>query len=156
MNHSLQPWATTAIDGLDALDRKIVAELIRDGRLPNAELARRVGLSPSPCWKRVRALEERGIIAGYTIRLGFETLGLRLCMLVQVTLEKHASDAMDGFAAAVAAMPEVVEASMVAGDFDFLLKVRTADTHSYERFLRERLHRVPGVRQVRSILVLGG
>ncbi|WP_447763588.1 Lrp/AsnC family transcriptional regulator [Sphingopyxis panaciterrae] len=155
MNRSNEEKAPAIPEGLDTIDRRIVSELLVDGRIPNAELARRVGLSPSPCWKRVRALEERGVIVGYEAKLGFDTIGLKLCMLVQVTLEKHASDAMDGFAEAVARMPEVVEASMVAGDFDYLLKVRTADTHAYERFLREKLHRIAGVRQVRSILVLG-
>jgi Lrp/AsnC family leucine-responsive transcriptional regulator len=139
---------------LDAADQRIVAALRQDGRLSNAELARRVGLSASPCWNRLRLLEERGIITGYSANIGYAALGLKLTMLVQVTLDKHGDDRMDSFAAAVETMHEVIECSMVAGDFDFLLKVIVADTQAYERFLHDRLHRIAGVRQVRSILVL--
>lgn len=142
------------LDALDPVDRRILDVLSQEARLSNAELARRVGLSASPCWSRVRALEERGIITGYSAKLNYPALGLRLTMLVQVTLEKHGEDSMDGFAQAVARMPEVIESAMVAGDFDFLLKVIASDTEAYERFLREKLHRAAGVRQVRSILVL--
>jgi Lrp/AsnC family leucine-responsive transcriptional regulator len=141
---------------LDTIDRRILAALREDGRLSNAELARRVGLSASPCWNRVRALEERGIITGYSANLDYDALGLKLTMLVQVTLEKHGDGTMDNFAAAISHIPEVTEAAMVAGDFDFLLKVITADTQSYQRFLHDRLHRISGVHQVRSILVLRG
>jgi Lrp/AsnC family leucine-responsive transcriptional regulator len=139
---------------LDPVDQRILDALRQNGRLTNADLARQVGLSASPCWNRVRALEERGIITGYVATVGYGALGLGLTMLVQVTLEKHGDDTMDSFAQTVRHMPEVIECAMVAGDFDFLLKVITADTEAYERFLREKLHRVQGVRQVRSILVL--
>jgi Lrp/AsnC family leucine-responsive transcriptional regulator len=156
MEQSSDPFLDLPITVLDATDRRILTALQRDGRLSNAELARRVGLSASPCWSRVRSLEERGIITGYSASLSYTALGLRLTMLVQVTLEKHGGDSMDGFAQAIRDMPEVIESAMVAGDFDFLLKVIAADTDAYERFLREKLHRVAGVRQVRSILVLRG
>jgi Lrp/AsnC family leucine-responsive transcriptional regulator len=154
VEYSSEAVSGRSIGSLDALDRRILAALRQDGRLSNAELARRVGLSPSPCWTRTRSLEERGIITGYSADIGYAALGLKLTMLVQVTLEKHGDDSMDGFAHGIGEMPEVIESAMVAGDFDFLLKVITANTDDYERFLREKLYRVPGVRQVRSILVL--
>ncbi len=139
---------------LDEIDRKILSELHRDGRLTNADLARRVGLSASPCWTRVRALEKRGVIKGYSALVDRKALGLPETIVVEVTLEKHGGDAIESFTKAVLRLPEVIEAAVVAGDCDFHLKVASASTADYERFLREKLYRIPGVRQVRSIFIL--
>ena len=141
---------------LDDIDRRILAELTRNGRISNADLARRVGLSASPCWTRVRALERSGVIKGYSAVIDRSALGLPETMVVEVTLNKHrhAGGAVDSFIKAVERLPEVIDAAMVAGDFDFYLRVAVANTAEYERFLREKLYRIPNVRKARSILVL--
>jgi Lrp/AsnC family leucine-responsive transcriptional regulator len=141
---------------LDDLDHRILDELARDGRLSNTDLAHRIGLSPSACWTRVRALEENGVIKGYTAIIDRAAVGLAETIVVEVTLEKqrHTGNVLDAFEKAIANLPEVVEAALVAGDFDYYLRVAAASTTDYERFLREKLYRIPGVRQARSIFIL--
>jgi Lrp/AsnC family leucine-responsive transcriptional regulator len=141
---------------LDDLDRRILAELSRDGRLSNSDLARRIGLSPSACWMRVRALEKNGVIKGYAAIIDRTAVGLPETVVVEVTVDKqkHTGDVLEGFEAAIARMPQVIEASLVAGDFDYYLRVAASSTADYEHFLREKLYRIPGVRQARSIFIL--
>ncbi|MDB6043793.1 MAG: transcriptional regulator, AsnC family [Gammaproteobacteria bacterium] len=141
---------------LDDIDRRILIELSRNGRLSNTDLARRVGLSASACWTRVRALEEGGIITGYTAVIDRAAIGLPETVVVEVTLDKHkhAGDAMENFAKAIEKLPQVIEAAVVAGDFDFYLRVAASSTADYEHFLREKLYRIPSVRQARSIFIL--
>jgi Lrp/AsnC family leucine-responsive transcriptional regulator len=141
---------------LDEVDHRILDELTSDGRLSNAELAQRIGLSPSACWTRVRALEESGVIKGYTAIIDRAALGMPETIVVEVTLEKQrqTGNVLDAFEKAITNLPQVIEAALVAGDFDYYLRVAASSTTDYESFLREKLYRIPGVRQARSIFIL--
>lgn len=139
---------------LDAIDRRILRELSRDGRLSNAQLAERVGLSPSPCWQRTRRLEAEGYIRGYTALLDRDLLGLPETVLIEVALERHDDAVLENFGRQMAAMPEVIEIWLVTGDYDYMLKVAVNGTRGYEEFLRKRLYRVAGIRQSRSSFAL--
>ncbi|TDR93040.1 Lrp/AsnC family transcriptional regulator [Enterovirga rhinocerotis] len=139
---------------LDAIDRRILNELRRDGRLTAAELGHRVGLSSSPCWARVKRLEESGIIEGYAALVNQTKVGLPDTILIEVSLMHHDEDLLSRFGEALAGMPEVLEAYLVTGDYDYLIKVAVDGTSGYERFLRERLYRIPGIRQSRSLFAL--
>lgn len=139
---------------LDETDLKILRELRNDGRLSNIRLAERVGLSPTPCWNRVRALEEAGVIDGYAALLNQKALGLPDTVLIEVTLEHHDDAALQRFGDEIIALPEVVEALLVTGEYDYLIKVAVSGTEGYEQFLRKRLYRLPGVRHSRSTFVL--
>ena len=124
---------------LDAIDQRILRELRSDGRLSNAKLAERVGLSATPCWNRVRALEESGVIEGYAALLNQKALGLPDTVIIEVTLEKHDERTLERFGEALADLPEVVEAFLVSGEYDYLIKVAVAGTEGYESFLRRKL-----------------
>jgi Lrp/AsnC family leucine-responsive transcriptional regulator len=139
---------------LDAIDLKILDELQRDGRLSNVALARSVGLSPTPCAERVRALEERGIIAGYAARLDAQRLDLGLVVFIEITIDRTSQDAFDRFAAAMMRIPQVQECHMVAGGFDYLVKVRVPDMAAYREFLGEVLSKVPGIRETHTYAVM--
>jgi Lrp/AsnC family leucine-responsive transcriptional regulator len=139
---------------LSAVDVRILRELQRDGRLTNVELASRVGLSPSPCLRRVKQLEAAGIIAGYRAVLDPKSLGLGLDAFVQVNIERHTDEDAEAFRQAVAARPEVVSARAMTGEMDFLLHIRVADLEEYGAFTMGTLLRMPGVKDVRSSFVL--
>ena len=139
---------------LDLIDRKILSALMKDGRLTNSELAARVGLSPSSCWTRVRRLEADGAIERYVAIINPAALGLSNYVFVEITLDKHTDKVLDRFGAAVARIPEVVEADLVSGEYDYLIKVAVRDNADYERFLRERLYCIEGVRHTRSTFSL--
>ena len=139
---------------LDSLDRRILHELSRDGRLSNSQLAEKVGLSPSPCWQRTRRLEGEGYITGYRAILSQEKLGMPETVLIEVTLDRHDDLVLETFGAAMAEMPEVLEVYLVSGEYDYLIKVAVAGTRGYEEFLRRRLYKVPGIRQSRSSFAL--
>ncbi len=138
----------------DAIDLAILAALQKDGRLTNVALAREVGLSPTPCAERVRALETAGIIAGYAADLDAEALGLGLMVFIEIAIDRTSEDAFDQFRRAVVAIPEIQECHMVAGGFDDLLKVRVPDMGAYRRFLGEVLSKVPGIRETHSYAVM--
>lgn len=144
----------SAAPALDDIDRQILDELSQNGRLSNSDLARRVGLSASACWTRVQALEASRVIQGYTAIVDRAALGLPETIVVEVTLEEHNSEAIESFGKAIEKLPEVIDAAMVAGDFDFHLQVAAASTADYEQFLREKLRCIPNVRRVRSIFLL--
>ncbi|MGN6098346.1 MAG: Lrp/AsnC family transcriptional regulator [Bosea sp. (in: a-proteobacteria)] len=135
---------------LDAIDRKILAELREDGRLTTQALAEKVGLSPSPCWTRVKRLEEAGVIEKYVALLDHQALGYNNVVFVEITLDKHDDKVLDQFAEALTRAPEVVEAHLVTGEYDYLAKVVVSGTDHYERFLRGTIYRIPGVRQTRT------
>ena len=135
---------------LDDTDRKMLAALQADGRLSNVELAERVGLSESPCSRRMRRLEEEGVIEGYRAVLSRPKLGLGLTAFVGVKVGPHDHIEERTFADAVTALPEVVSCHLVSGDMDFLLQVVVADLAAYERFLIGTLLKLPGVRDIRS------
>jgi len=139
---------------LDEIDRKILRILRSDGRISNQKLADSVHLSPTPCWNRVRALEEGGFIEEYAAILSQRALGLPDTVIIEVTLERHDEDMLERFGEALAQLPEVMEASLLTGDYDYLIKVAVAGTEGYERFLRQRLYKIPGIRHSRSTFVL--
>lgn len=139
---------------LDEIDRKILRILRVEGRISNQKLADSVHLSPTPCWNRVRALEEAGYIEGYAAILSQRALGLPDTVIIEVTLERHDEDMLERFGEALAQLPEVMEASLLTGDYDYLIKVAVAGTEGYERFLRQRLYKIPGIRHSRSTFVL--
>lgn len=135
---------------LDGYDRKILAALQRDGRLSNVELADEIGLSASPCLRRVRMLEEAGVIRGYQVNLDRDEVGLGLTVFVGVKVERHHEADAEAFRLAVTALPQVISAFLVSGESDFLLQVVVPDLRAYERFLTGELLRLPGVRDIRS------
>lgn len=139
---------------LDNLDRKILRELRKDGRVSNTQLAERVGLSQSPCWNRVRHLEQIGVIEGYTVVLNQKALGVPDTVMIEVTLDKHDDETFARFGEALAQMPEVIEAWLLTGEYDYLIKVAVAGTEGYEVFLRKKLYKLPGIRHSRSTFVL--
>lgn len=138
----------------DTYDRTILRELARDGRITNTALAERVGLSPSPCWQRRRRLEQEGYILGYTATLNQEKLGSPETVILEVTLDRHDDTTLRAFGEAMAKMPEVLEVYLVTGGYDYLVKVAVSGTRRYERFLAEKLYKVPGIRQSHSVFTL--
>jgi len=139
---------------MDALDRKILKALQQDARASLQQIGQAVGLSTSPCWERIRKLEQSGVIEGYTLRLNAQALGLNDTVLVQVTLDSHSDNTLEKFGETLAAIPEVIEAYLVSGEYDYLLRVAVKDTRDYERLLRERLYKIKGIRQSKSSFVL--
>jgi Lrp/AsnC family leucine-responsive transcriptional regulator len=139
---------------LDAIDLAILDALQRDGRLSVVALAKSVGLSATPCAERVRALEAAGVIGGYAASLDAARLGLGLLVFIEIAIDRTSQDAFQQFRQAVAKVPQVQECHMVAGGFDYLLKVRVADMSAYRVFLGEVLSRVPGIRETRSYAVM--
>jgi DNA-binding Lrp family transcriptional regulator len=135
---------------MDAIDRRILEVLQTDSSITNVELARRVHLSPSPCLARVKALEAAGVIRGYVALADPLRLGLSLNVFIQVSLEKQIEPALEHFQAEMAACPEVMECYLMTGDSDYLLRVVVADMQGLERFIVNRLSRIPGVRNIRS------
>ncbi|AOB27805.1 MULTISPECIES: Lrp/AsnC family transcriptional regulator [Bordetella] len=135
---------------LDAIDRRILDLLQTDASLTNVELARRVHLSPSPCLARVKALEAAGIIRGYVALADPAQLGLNLNVFIQVSLEKQVESELERFQDAMADCPEVMECYLMTGDSDYLLRVVVADMPGLERFIVNRLSRIPGVKNIRS------
>ena len=139
---------------LDPIDRRILRELQADGRMTNVELARRVGITAPPCQRRVRALEEAGLIRGYHAALAPEALGFPVTVFAQVGLASQAEADLQAFERLVRQWPEVREAHMLAGETDFLLKIVATDWDSYQRFLSARLTSAPNVAHVKSALTL--
>lgn len=135
---------------LDAIDRRILAALQRDARLTNVQLAEEVGLSPSPCLRRVRLLEKAGVIGGYHASLDRAGLGLGLTVFVGIKVERHHDEPAAAFREAVCTLPEVVSCHLVSGESDFLLQVVVPDLAAYERLLIGTLLKLPGVSDIRS------
>lgn len=139
---------------LDNHDRKILRALQGNARLSNAELAESVGLSATACWNRTRQLETEGYIRGYAALLDQKKMGLADTVLLEVTLDSHEEDTLARFGEELAALPEVLEAYLVSGEYDYLVKVAVDGTAGYERFLREKLYRISGIRHSRSMFAL--
>jgi Lrp/AsnC family leucine-responsive transcriptional regulator len=135
---------------LDAIDRRILSILQTDSSITNVELARRVHLSPSPCLARVKALESAGVIRGYVALADPLQLGLSLNVFIQVSLEKQVEPELERFQNAMADCPEVMECYLMTGDADYLLRVVVPDIQGLERFVVNRLSRIPGVKNIRS------
>ena len=139
---------------LDRITWRILDRLQRDARTSNADLAREVGLSPSPCLRRVRELEQSGVIKDYVTLLEPAEVGLPISVFVQVTLERQVERALETFEHAMLDRAEVMECYLMTGDADYLLRVVVADVEAYETFLKQHLTRVPGVSGIKSSFAL--
>jgi len=140
---------------LDRYDRRILEVLQEEGRISNQDLAEKIGLSPSPCLRRVRALEEAGLISGYHAILDARALGLSLMALVHISMDRHTPERFEHFDATVRALPEVLECLLITGqEADYQLKVVVRDMEAYQDLLLNRITRIEGVTGVHSSFVL--
>lgn len=140
---------------LDRYDRRILEILQEDGRISNQDLAERIGLSPSSCLRRVRALEEAGIIAGYRAALDARALGLTLMALIHISMDRHTPERFENFETRVRAIPEVMECLLITGqDADYQIKAVVRDMDAYQELLLNRITRIEGVTGVHSSFVL--
>ena len=139
---------------LDRIDLSILDHLQRAGRATTIELSDAAGLSPSPCHRRQKLLEESGVITGYVALLDQDRVGLPVNVMVSVELAGQTQEMLEAFEAAIAELPEVMECMLMTGASDYLLRVVASDLGAYEEFLRTRLTRLPGVRGVRSAFAL--
>lgn len=139
---------------LDRIDRNILSELQKDGRLSNVELSKRVGLSPTPCLERVKRLEAESFITGYKAILNPIKLDAALLVFVEITLTKTSPDVFDDFSKAVQALDVIQECHLVSGDFDFLLKTRVQDMAAYRELLGDTLLQLPAVSESRTYVVM--
>ncbi len=140
---------------LDRTDRRILSEIQHNGRISNLELAERVGLSPTPCSRRVKQLEEAGIIVGHATLLSPDKLNLKLTALIQISMDRHTPDRFENFESSVAKYPEVIECSLITGQSaDYLLKVVVPDMDAYQAFLLGKVTRIAGVSGVQSSFVM--
>ncbi len=135
---------------LDAIDLRILAELQKEGRLTNQELADRVGLSASPCLRRMKRLEKAGILSRYVALIDPARAGLGTTAFARVTLERQDASRLDAFEEVIASWPEILECYLMTGDIDYQLKIVAANLAEYEAFLREKLTRAPGVANIQS------
>lgn len=134
----------------DGTDRRILQVIQEDARISNTELADRIGLSPSPCWRRVRTLEDNGVIERYVTLVNAKAVGLPITVFATVTLEKQVESALESFEKAVMERPEVMECNLMTGEFDYLLRVVVPDLAAYERFLMDHLTRIKGIASIKS------
>ncbi len=139
---------------LDRTDYRILHHLQNDGRLTNLELAERVGLSPSPCLRRVRALEESGVVKRYVAIVDAKAVGLPISAFTSVSLRSQEVGALEAFQRAVDSFPEVMECYLMTGSSDYLMRVVVPDLESYERFLAEKLTRIPGIANIQTSFAL--
>jgi Lrp/AsnC family transcriptional regulator, leucine-responsive regulatory protein len=139
---------------LDKLDRELLRSLQAEGRLTNAELAQRIGLSPSACFRRLQRLEQSGVIAGYAALLDGEAIGKPTTVFIEVTLSGQGGAVLDAFERSVAACPDVLECHLMSGDFDYLLRVAVADMRDYERVHRQQIAAFPHVARIRTAFAM--
>jgi Lrp/AsnC family transcriptional regulator, leucine-responsive regulatory protein len=140
--------------GIDRIDKAILRQLQSNGRMPNVELSRRVGLSATPCLERVKRLEKQGYIKGYAAILSPELLQASLLVFVEIRLTRTAPDVFEEFKKSVIDLPQVLECHLVSGDFDYLVKARVADMVAYRQLLGETLLTLPGVSGSRTYVVM--
>ncbi len=140
---------------MDSIDHKIIRELQGNSQQTNNELAERVGLSPSPCLRRVRNLEKSGVITGYTALINQEKLGLPLNVFVTVQLERQTEETIEKFERHIKRIDEVLECYLMTGTSDYMLRVVSDSLNSYEGFIKEKLMRVPGVNAFESNFAIG-
>ena len=139
---------------LDRYSLQLLAELQRDSRQTVQQLSKRIGLSATPCWKRVKEMEALGIIRGYTVNIDRDKVGLQLCVIAEVNLTQHNEELVKSFEKAVAATPAVISCYSTTGQADYIVTVLVSDIKSYELFLRDTLLKLPCVTHVRSSVVL--
>ncbi|MEO9340945.1 Lrp/AsnC family transcriptional regulator [Mesorhizobium sp. SB112] len=143
------------MDKLDHIGRKIIAALQSDGRITVQELAEKVGLSASPCARRVRMMEDEGVIKGYSAVIDQAKIGLPMSAFASIKLEKQREDHLDRFAKAIADWPEVVDCYLMTGQYDYLMRIVVSDLASYEQFLKTKLTRLDGVSSIETSFALG-
>ena len=139
---------------LDKFDMTILDVLQRDARASLNEISAAVGLSPTPCWNRIKRMETAGVIRGYSARIDQAAIGFADTVIVQLTLNSHTDSMIEDFGKALEDIPEVLEAFLVSGDYDYFVRIAVRDTRDYERLLRERLYKIPGIRHSKSSFVL--
>ena len=135
---------------LDRIDRKILAQLAEHGRLTHAELSARVGLSPTACARRQKALEDAGVITGYQAVLGLDRLGFSTTVIVHITLDSQSEEALDGFEKAVVQCPSVVRCFLMSGSEDYIVAVNARSIEDFEQIHRTQLSRLPRVARIQS------
>jgi Lrp/AsnC family leucine-responsive transcriptional regulator len=140
---------------IDGIDRKIIGALQENGKMTVQEVSERVGLSHSPCARRIRILEEAGIIKGYTAIIDQKKVGLPISAFASIKLERQREDNLDRFAQAVARWPEVVDCYLMTGQRDYLLRVVVRDLEAYDQFLKNKLTRLDGVASIETSFALG-
>jgi Lrp/AsnC family transcriptional regulator, leucine-responsive regulatory protein len=141
-------------ESLDRIDLGILRVLREDSRKTLQEIGDSVGLSPTSCWTRIKRLEAEGVIKRYTVDLDPVKLGYRDFVIVQLTLESHSDKTLYEFGRVLATIPEIQEAYLVSGDYDYYIRIAVKDTRDYERLLREKLYKIPGIRHSKSHFVL--
>jgi Lrp/AsnC family transcriptional regulator, leucine-responsive regulatory protein len=142
------------IENIDKVDRILLRELQVNAQAGIAQLAEKAGLSPSTAHRRIKLLEERGLIKGYAATLDHKQLGLANAFFVEVSLTGQTEDAMEKFEKAVQRVPEILECHLMSGPFDYLLRVVAKDAEDYERIHRSKLARLPGLQRIQSLLAL--
>lgn len=140
---------------MDDKDRQILRVLQRAGRMTNQDLAAEVNLSPSPCLRRLRLLEEAGVIQGYSAQVDAKAYGLPVTVFVRITLERHTKETVDNFEAKIRNIEEVLECHLMTGPADYLLRVVAAGLDDYEQFIRHRIHTIGGIGSIDSSFVYG-
>lgn len=139
---------------LDKFDLAILRELLEDSRRTLQEISVAIKLSPTTCWGRIKRLEAEGVIKQYSIEIDRARLGYRDTVMVQLTLESHTDETLFEFGRILAEIPEVMDAYLVSGDYDYYIRIAVKDTRDYERLLREKLYKIPGIRHSKSSFVL--
>ncbi len=138
----------------DRLDLAILRVLLADSRKSLQEIGKEVGLSTTSCWNRIKRMEAAGAIQGYTVKIDLAKLGYRDTVIVQVNLESHSDQTLYEFGRTLETIPEVLEAFLISGDYDYYIRIAVRDTRDYERLLREKLYKIPGIRHSKSSFVL--
>ena len=138
----------------DKIDMAILRVLLLDSRKTLQDISAEVGLSPTSCWTRIKKLDAQGVIKRYTVDIDPAKLGYQDSVIVQVTLESHTDETLYDFGRTLATIPEIQEAYLVSGDYDYYIRIAVRDTRDYERLLREKLYKIPGIRHSKSHFVL--
>lgn len=138
----------------DQQDQAILRILLEDSRTPLQEIGKAVGLSTTSCWNRIKRMTDSGAIQGYTVKVDLAQIGYQDTVIVQVTLGSHSQETLNEFAQALESIPEVLEAFLISGDYDYFIRIAVKDTRDYERLLREQLYKIPGIRHSKSSFVL--
>jgi Lrp/AsnC family transcriptional regulator, leucine-responsive regulatory protein len=140
---------------MDKIDHKIVRELQINGRISVQDLAAKVNLSPSPCLRRLRILEARGAIRGYAAIVDEAKFGLPVTVFVRIRLDRHSEERVGRFERSVKSITEILECYLLAGDFDYMLRILVSDLKSYENFVREKIHTIPGIAALETSFAYG-
>jgi Lrp/AsnC family leucine-responsive transcriptional regulator len=138
----------------DKFDMAILRELLADSRRSLQDIGATVNLSPTACWSRIKRMEAEGLIRKYSVELDLAKLGFKDTVIVQLTLESHTDETLYEFGRLLAEIPEVLDAYLVSGDYDYFIRIAVRDTRDYERLLREKLYKIPGIRHSKSSFAL--